>query len=86
MKRHTFATFFLAATFSGSMASALKAAAPIEKDDFEKLHQLMQPQKSELAWRQIQWHSTIWDARREAAKVGKPVYLWEMDGHPLGCT
>ena len=26
------------------------------------------------------------EARRLAAQKGKPILLWEMDGHPLGCT
>jgi hypothetical protein len=30
--------------------------------------------------------SSLWEARRKAAAEGKPILLWEMDGHPLGCT
>jgi hypothetical protein len=27
----------------------------------------------------------LWDARRKAAREGKPIMLWEMDGNPMGC-
>lgn len=50
------------------------------------LHSLIQPTEDELIWRSIPWHADLWSARREAARLGKPIYLWEMDGHPLGCT
>ena len=51
------------------------------------LHQLIQPKPGELIWRDsIAWRTDLWRARQEAAAAGKPIYLWEMDGHPLGCT
>jgi len=44
------------------------------------------PSVEEKAWQKIDWKVDLWEARREAAKTGKPIYLWEMDGHPLGCV
>ena len=44
------------------------------------------PKVEETVWLQIGWRTDLWEARREAAKSKKPIYLWEMDGHPLGCT
>ena len=32
------------------------------------------------------WLTDLWQARKLAARQGKPILLWEMDGHPLGCT
>lgn len=64
-----------------------QAAEPaVTSANFASLHQLMQPRADELKWREIPWHANLWSARVEAAKQGKPIYLWEMDGHPLGCT
>ncbi len=34
--------------------------------------------------RMQEWGRT--QARKVAAKEGKPILLWEMDGHPLGCV
>ncbi|MCP5537988.1 MAG: hypothetical protein H7A51_17360 [Akkermansiaceae bacterium] len=44
------------------------------------------PTEKEAAWLEIPWRTNLWEARKEAARSGKPIYLWEMDGHPLGCT
>lgn len=44
------------------------------------------PTKQESAWLSIPWRTNLWQARQEAAQANKPIYLWEMDGHPLGCT
>ena len=43
------------------------------------------PRKGEDEFDKIPWLTSIWDARVRAAKEGKPILLWEMDGHPLGC-
>ena len=66
--------------------SLAQAAAPIKRADFNALHELMQPRAEESAWLEIPWRTNLWQARIDAARTGKPIYLWEMDGHPLGCT
>lgn len=43
------------------------------------------PAKGEDLFDEIPWQTSLWDARVLAAKEGKPILLWEMDGHPLGC-
>jgi hypothetical protein len=53
---------------------------------FRELHALIKPHANELAWTKIPWLTSLWEARRRAAEQGKPILLWEMDGHPLGCT
>ena len=37
-------------------------------------------------WLTIPWKTDLLEARDAAAKEGKPVFLWSMNGHPLGCT
>jgi hypothetical protein len=61
-------------------------AEPITPAQFDKLRALIKPDASESKWAQIPWRSDLWKARQEAARAGKPILLWEMDGHPLGCT
>lgn len=51
-----------------------------------RLIEQIKPTPKETAWQKIGWRTDLWQARKEAAKSGKPIYLWEMDGHPLGCT
>jgi hypothetical protein len=63
-----------------------RAAEPITAQQFAKLHPLLKPQGGEDRWQQIPWMISLWAARQKAAAEGKPILLWEMDGHPLGCT
>ena len=44
------------------------------------------PTKKESAWLEIDWRIDLWEARKQSIEEGKPIYLWEMDGHPLGCV
>lgn len=69
-------------------ATSSLRAAPLEikPTEFESLHRLMQAAPEEQKWQQIPWRTNLWQARMDAAAAGKPIYLWEMDGHPLGCT
>jgi hypothetical protein len=44
------------------------------------------PNPSEMAWEQIPWLTTFKDGIRAADAADKPLLLWTMNGHPLGCT
>jgi hypothetical protein len=68
------------------VSRAEPAVHPICPDDFEQLRKLVKPDVDEQVWMQIPWLTSLWEARRQAAANGKPILLWEMDGHPLGCT
>ena len=67
------------------IAVALNVSA-LAADSFRELHTLIKPKASEEAWTRIPWMTSLWEARQKAAAQGKPILLWEMDGHPLGCT
>ena len=53
--------------------------------EFERLHRQLQPPENEV-WRTIPWKVSLLDARDVAARQKKPIFIWAMDGHPLGCT
>lgn len=74
-----FASFFL-------VIMSLCPAYGEDADQFARLHTLIKPQPQEDRWLQVPWMSNLWEARQKAAATGKPILLWEMDGHPLGCT
>jgi hypothetical protein len=65
--------------------SELVSVPPITPDEFLKLKSLIQPDSGEDKWAEIPWLASLWQARERAAAEGKPILLWEMDGHPLGC-
>ena len=87
MKRPQLPAFLLAPIVVAAALQSFASAAPIPAAKLAALQKLVQPDASEIEWRtRIPWRTSLWAARREAAATGKPIYLWEMDGHPLGCT
>ena len=61
------------------------AAPPLSPDDAVKLRAAIRPAAGEDPFDAIPWETSLWEARKKAAAAGKPILLWEMDGHPLGC-
>lgn len=57
----------------------------LDKTDFETLQEALTPDSNEL-WRQIPWTISLLDGQRKAVAENKPIFIWAMDGHPLGCT
>lgn len=66
-------------------AILLLVAGGLDVDEFQQLHQELQTCETE-AWRSIPWRTSLLQARQEAAQQGKPIFVWAMDGNPLGCT
>lgn len=62
-----------------ALSSALTTA------EFDTLHQQLQPSGEEV-WRSIPWKISMLDAQAAAVREKKPIFIWAMDGHPLGCT
>jgi hypothetical protein len=65
-----------------SAAAAQQAAAPT----FRELIAYVRPRPEEARWLDIPWQTDLWDGRRLAMTEGKPIFLWAMNGNPLGCT
>jgi hypothetical protein len=57
----------------------------ITSEEFRRLQQALTPDASE-PWRTIPWKIALLDAQHVAASQSKPIFIWAMDGHPLGCT
>lgn len=55
-------------------------------EPLDSLLKVIKPAPDEDRWAKIAWRTDLWEARKEAAAAGKPILLWEMDGHPLGCV
>ncbi len=60
-------------------------AAEFSETEFRRLHRELQPADDE-PWRTIPWKIALLDAQQTAATEKKPIFIWAMDGHPLGCT
>jgi hypothetical protein len=70
-----------------AVPAAPKTSEPaLRAETFEAIRDAVLPSEAEEAWRAIGWRATFWDAVVEAHEAKKPVLLWAMNGHPLGCT
>jgi hypothetical protein len=70
----------------GGLSAHAVEPMPAAADQFTEVQRLIKPTVKEDRWNRIPWQSSLWEARKLAAAKGKPIFLWEMDGHPLGCT
>jgi hypothetical protein len=59
---------------------------PVQAEKPQDLHALIAPSVEENAWLAIPWQTDLVAAQKLATEQGKPIFLWEMDGHPLGCV
>lgn len=66
--------------------TAVAGAQELTPKTYRKWRQQILPRKSELAWRRVGWHHQLRDALVAAKQKDRPVLLWAMNGHPLGCT
>ena len=62
------------------------AALQLEAETLAAWREHIVAPATELAWEQIPWRPSFLTGLREAAAAGKPLLLWVMNGHPLGCT
>jgi len=65
---------------------ALPDAARLSPAQLAAWHDYLMPTAEETAFESLPWRSTFADGLRDADAVGKPLLLWVMNGHPLGCT
>ena len=58
----------------------------LNHDTFAAWRGLIVPSAEERQDEQIDWAPTLGDGLQRAAKEQKPLFLWMMNGHPLGNT
>ena len=84
---------FVALTVAGGAAGCASApsapsapSARLDDDDLEAWSRYLAPRGSELAWESLPWLSSYSDGVLAAQEQRRPLLLWVMNGHPLGCT
>jgi hypothetical protein len=68
------------------MARNAATSVPLDEGSFRDVLGQIVARPEESRWREIPWQTDIRDACRIAAETGKPIFLWAMNGNPLGCT
>jgi hypothetical protein len=56
---------------------------PASVPDLDQKIAAVLPTDDEQAFLQIPWRLNVMRARAESARTGKPMFIWEMNGHPL---
>ena len=82
---HLLALTLTVTTLWSSSCSSSSATEDLSEERFLQLHQQLQPAADEL-WRTIPWRTSLLESQQLAIKQKKPIFIWAMDGHPLGCT
>ena len=71
------------------------APPPLTEETFAELVETCKPRahsrdkparQSEERWTEVDWLGELWEGRQKAAREGKPIFIWAMNGHPLGCV
>ena len=75
--------YILPALFATALTA--QAAPSLSAAEYASVLKTVRPAAGEDKFDQVPWLISLWEARKVAAKEGKPILLWEMDGHPLGC-
>lgn len=79
----TVLTFF-AGIASGAGEPVRPASRPFDlTPEFAAVRERIRPRPEEELWKTIPWKTSLLEARQVAAKAGRPLFVWSMDGHPL---
>jgi hypothetical protein len=60
---------------------------PVLTDDtIRKWVDFIRPSDADNKWERLEWRTELGAAIQEAKALQRPILLWAMNGHPLGCT
>ena len=59
---------------------------PLTLSSLDRYQQAVEPTPDEVAFLEIDWQSTLGKAVAIAHEADKPLMIYVMNGHPLGCT
>lgn len=67
------------------MIAALAIIAILEQSLDHRIAEIL-PTKQEEKWLSVPWRTELFQARLDAQRESKPIFMWIMNGHPMGCT
>jgi len=88
LSRFTTAALVVAMLSGGAAAQRPGSLADVEprEADLAAWREHLEPSGRELRWESIPWLPTLGEGLVQADREGRPLLLWTMNGHPLGCT
>jgi hypothetical protein len=76
---------FVGLIFVAGCFATHSVADELTETEFRKIQNDVRISTNE-PWRQIPWTISLLGAQHKAAENQQPIFIWAMDGHPLGCT
>jgi len=64
----------------------VQSSQEIRLKEFRTIFDWLTESTGKEKWRKINWRFDLMEARKEAAKSNKPIFIWAMNGDPLGCV
>ncbi|MSS71785.1 MAG: hypothetical protein EXS64_09885 [Candidatus Latescibacteria bacterium] len=68
------------------MSHVINPPPELTDGTFPALFEACRPRASQERWVEIPWIGNLWEGRQQAAAQQKPMFIWAMNGHPLGCV
>src|SRR5204862_5444099 len=62
------------------------AVPTLTDDNLKKWIDFIRPSDVDSRWERLEWRTELGAAVEEARALQRPILLWTMNGHPLGCT
>lgn len=84
MKWFTIVALAMSLVFSSFVQAQSNFTKEISDKEYTKLHAEIVTKPA--LWNSIPWQTSLLKAQQQAAKEHKPLFIWSMDGNPLGCT
>jgi len=69
-----------------SPVAAQSTGTPTNEAEFRRLFDSIWPSGKEEKWRRTAWLPSIWTGIQRAKEQERPIFLWAMNGDPLGCV
>lgn len=72
--------------YAYTLALTLTLGQTLNDESYRKIRDEVVPTREELKWLDVPWQPTLWSALVQAQKEDKPILMYAMNGHPLGCV
>jgi len=77
---------FVTSVLVVTLVQSIGSAQELTERSLDKWASYLAPGTEECAWEGVAWRQSFRQAIVESQIDGKPILLWAMNGHPMGCV
>lgn len=56
------------------------------ESEFKTLTDFIRASGEDDKWREVNWIPSLWEGIQASSRQHKPMFIWAMNGNPLGCV